>query len=202
MAMPEAKMEEKVPSLEEAKVWLEVMGDRGIINSNSARLRSTAIDALATILGDDEPRTVEYMLTNLDAITARWTTRNNGNPETAGTYRTRTKGALEDFLAYRKDPTSFKPKAKTPSADGSKKAEKRAEARPAAAATTPPPSSQPERSYPLADGSEFFYRLPEKGLAVRDVLRIACHLITMTKDFDPSNQAHASVFALARVEDK
>jgi hypothetical protein len=183
------------------------MQDRGIFNTNTARLRTTAIEQFQTILAADEPRTVSYMLENVDTIANRWTTKKNANPDTAAAYRSRAKIALDEFLQYQANPTAFKPKASIKgsngdakkSTDDTKPSKKTAklEEQVTIEPTRAPATAQPYRSYPVS-GGDFSYRMPEKGLVVADVQRIAFHLLTMASDFDPVK--HTNFFTLARVD--
>lgn len=187
--------------LELVKGWLDAMQERGIFNSNTARLRTTAIEQFSTILADDEPKTVSYMLDNIDSITDRWTRKKNANPETAAAYRSRGKIALEEFLAYQVNPTGFKSKARP--MGGEKKAPEKEKTSTKAAASPPPvtevtPPISALLRCPISDGESFQYKMPDKGLSVADVQRIALHLLTMAQDFDPSR--HTNFFALARIE--
>lgn len=206
------------PSIEDAKKWVTVMGQKGMYNDTTARLRNTAVEQLVSILGDDEPRDVRSVLENLDTIASRWATKNTANPGTTQTYKSRAKVTLEDYLSFLQDPTKFRPKRR---GEGGESPAKRTTEKPKASApkAAPPapdavrspvaeaergPADQtPNRSFPLDEGkAEFWYRLPAQGLGVRDVVRIACHLLTFARDFDPANPAHASMFAMSRLERK
>lgn len=188
--------------LEQVTTWLAAMQDRGLFNTNTARLRSTAIEQIATILAEDEPRTVSYMLANIEALANRWTTKKNAKPDTAAAYRSRAKIALEEFLAYQANPTGFKGPGKT-NGPSTKKAvpadrqSKRDDKQPSPDPTQPLGPVQPYRSYPISSG-DFVYRMPEKGISVADVRRLMLHMLTLATDFDPIQ--HTSFFALAKTE--
>lgn len=42
------------------------------------------------------------------------------------------------------------------------------------------------RTFPLANGHEVQFCLPEEGIETSDVNRFAYHLLTLAKDFDPA----------------
>jgi hypothetical protein len=182
----------KTYELGSVKAWLLTMAERGMFPLNSARLRATALEQLKNILGPEEPQEVRYLLDNLDAITARWATKTNAKPETSATYKQRAKRALEDYLQFQTDPTGFRPRVVRLVPDGATKRNPPTAQPRAASASAPPPASpgsaqQSERSYPLADGAEFTFRLPARGVTSREVQRIAWHLLTLTTDFDERN---------------
>ncbi len=189
--------------LKQVTTWLEAMEQRGLFNNNTARLRATAIDQFSQILAEDEPKTVSYMLGQIETIAKRWTTKKNANPATADAYRSRARAAMDEFLKYQADPSSFKGPAKTsgpsvkrPSEEKSKRA---SPAENSESPSTPPGpmQMQPYRSYPLTNG-DFLYKMPEKGIVVADVRRLMLHMLTLATDFDPIQ--HTTFFALARTE--
>ncbi len=183
-------------TLEQATNWLTDMGKKGIYGGASARIRSTAIEQLATVIGSDEPSDVQSVLDNIGDITDRWATKNHANPSTAQTYRTRAKATLEAFLEYQRDPTGFRPRRKAEASEGTKRPEKKAAKAPDSDAADANAPGQ-GRTYPVSSG-EFWYRLPPNGVTQKDVFRIACHLATLAIDFDPV--ASSGLFALAKTE--
>jgi hypothetical protein len=204
---------QQVYDINQVRAWLTAMGERGIYQSTSARLRATAIDQITSILAMDERNDPQWVLDNLDDLTARWATKNNAKGDTAQTYKSRAKVALEDFFRYQQDPLSFKPRVKVVSPEPAKRSERKpakeastAEAfsdTPTAAASVPTRPASPARgfrSYPLdTQGAEFIFQLPAAGLTLRDVQRVAWHLATMATDFDPTQQTVRN--PLARKDD-
>lgn len=178
--------------------WIAAMADRGNYQPTSARLRATALEQITSVLAEDESHDPQWVLDNIDSITARWATKNNAKGETGQTYKSRAKGALEDYFRYQLDPLAFKPRVKAVPSEPAKKSTERKAARAeddtedemdttAAPPVAPPPSF---RSYPLdGQGKEFLFQLPPGGLTTRDVQRIAWHLATMATDFDPFQAA-------------
>jgi len=198
--------------LKQVKDWIAAMGDKGVYQVTSARLRTTAIDQITSILAADEPSDPQSVLDNLDDLAVRWATKNSAKSDTAQTYKSRAKGALEDFFRYQQNPLGFKPRVKVVSSEPAKK-ERRAAREPSASdasvvtVTAAPASSGSQqataptgfRSYPLDQGVEFLFQLPAGGLTLRDVQRIAWHLATMATDFDPTQQTVRN--PLARKDD-
>lgn len=211
---------------EEVTGWHQAKADRGEIPQVTVKLRITALNQLLTVLGQDEPRNAEWLLENIEDIGRRWATKTQGNPETARTYTGRAKSALFDYLAWKQDPMKFRFRAKETSSERSKKAKDKPKAKstPVEAATHPPASlatggatastaqtlkspgammgtaggfSEARRTFPLGPNREPFpFELPSDGLTVHDVKRIACHLLTLANDFDPSMPSHAQMFAI------
>lgn len=178
-------------SLTDVTHWITKMAERGIYGGSAATNAITAINRMESILGPEEPRTAAYMLEQMDELARRWALKNQGNPNTATTYRARARTAVQDYLSYLRDPTSFQPKsrAKDESTVRAPKARPAAPSSPAAIPATP--ASQNLREYPLgADREPFRYLLPP-DMTMRDVRRIAFHLITMASDFDPERAMSA-----------
>lgn len=185
----------QTPDLARVKEWVISMGDKGIYQATSARLRATAIDQLTSVLAEDEPKDPRWVLDNIETITMRWATKNDAKRDTATTYRTRAKGALEDFFNFMANPLTFKPRVRAVAAEPAKRTDRKAakveedteaeEAIDKAPSAAPPPPVTNLRSYPLPDGAEFKFILPDRGVTTKDVQRIAWHLATMATDFDP-----------------
>ncbi|HTA91227.1 MAG TPA: hypothetical protein VK745_16690 [Polyangiaceae bacterium] len=194
------------PSPEDVCLFLKQKAERGEIAENSARLKATSIRQLVTVLGEDEPKTAQYVLENIQSIATRWATLNSADAkgETAKTYESRARSAIESYFEWVRDPKGFKFKRSAPRATPEAKEPKaqKTEAKPTAASPeTPAPAAQaPEqevRSFPLGAGREAFnFMLPSGGLDVRDVRKIVCHLLTLAKDFDPTVPSHAQVFSI------
>lgn len=193
--MINASEQQQKHELSAVKPWLSIMAERGVIPANSARLRATAVEQLSTVLGPEEPRDVAAVLAGLEDITRRWATKTMANPETAATYQQRARRALQDFIDFQADPTGFRPKAPKvvrlvqEGEKAAKRVPKQAELIPAPKAPEQPAATQaeqksPERGFPLSDGEEFYYRLPRRGLTVKEVRKIVWHLLATTSDWD------------------
>lgn len=198
-------------TIDDVLAWVDKMGQRGMYNSSTARFKRNAIEQFVSILGPDEPHTAVYVKDNIDLIAKRWATKENANPETARTYRSRALGAVTDYLNFQEDPSSFKPKSNASRSSAPKKATKVDKAAAATESMEAPvpepqktategtrPGGAEQRTFPLGKEREpFAYVLPE-GMMVSDVIKIACHLVTLAEDFDPMNAKTAAVFSLAR----
>lgn len=55
-------MEPERKSIDAAKAWLQAQGGRGDLNEATVRPRISAISQLATMIADDEEKTVQWML--------------------------------------------------------------------------------------------------------------------------------------------
>jgi hypothetical protein len=189
----------------DAVEWAKAMGERGLYSKSSARFRASALQTLSRILADDEPQTAIWMLENLDSVVARWTTLQNANPGTARTYSSRARTALQDYLDYRNDPSSFKGRSRSTKSKSrpTTKAARRPKDKPVAQAQPIPqlPASPASRlrTFPITAG-EIKYELPAE-FSVKDALKVFCHLITFADDFDPTNPKQARIFALTRIDE-
>ncbi len=85
------------PSPEDVCNFLKQKADRGEIASNPARLKMTAVNALAGILAEDEPKTAAYVRDNVADLASRWATLNSGTAtgDTARTYESRARTAID-----------------------------------------------------------------------------------------------------------
>ncbi|MFO0568167.1 MAG: hypothetical protein U0263_21080 [Polyangiaceae bacterium] len=175
--------------------WLEAKASRGELPASTARLRSTALNQLTSVLDDDESRDPTLLLAKLEELTTRWATLNpEAKPDTARAYLSRARTALNDWFAWKADPTTFKFTRK----QGAGKAATGPKAK-----SPPAPTKSPERDdldfrrFPLGGGrGEFVFATTATELTVSDVRRIACHLLTCATDFDPSQRDHGEQFAM------
>lgn len=189
-------------TIKNVRDWVQAMGDKGLYNSETARFRITALERLASVLGDDESQDPELMLNNLAQLAKRWATKNSGSPGTMKTYESRARGALEDFLAYQEDPSAFKGRRREDATEG--KPIQRTKGTSVAAVDDPPAKttstarSEPgfTSRFPLGDGQSFAYSLPVRGLTTKDVRKIAFHLLSFAEDFDPASSS--SLFAIQK----
>lgn len=208
------------PTLDDVYAWHTLKADRGEITHNAARQRNTALSQLTSILGPEEARDPASVLEHLPDTCARWTRLNSANSETARTYLSRARAALTDYIAFQADPVKFKFKVRESASERPKAAkEKGAKVHiidaeieetpkpPMQVVMTPPPVANPalpemrggeeRRTFPLGkDRAPFVFVLPPDGLSVHEVKRVACHLLTLAHDFDPTMPAHAEVFAI------
>ncbi len=186
--------------------WTEAMGERGLFDSNTARFKITALHKICSILGPEEPHTVEYVLENVADLARRWMIKERANPATGRTYETRCKTLLESYLAYQENPSSFKPRSRSPK-EKIEQAPKdvKGTATKVASSTdqSPPPPVQPTtaerlRRYRLECGEDFAYEQPPLELTTKDAIKIFYHLVTMAVDFDPTDPNIAKILMLGR----
>jgi hypothetical protein len=195
-------------AIAEIQQWARMMAERGRYPDNTARFRASALGKFVEVLGDEEPRDAGYLLANIEDIGRRWALRTDANPDTAKTYIGRVRGLLEDFLAWKQDPLSFKGRARAAGAPKpEQKPKSKADEATKESASTDAASREEQanrkvanrRSYPLRDGREFLFT-PPPDMTVRDVARITLHLLTLAEDFDPTQPAHARMFALVKTD--
>ncbi len=201
------------PTPDDVCNFLRQKADRGEIAANSARLKVTAVSALAGILAEDEPKTAAYLRDHISSIADRWATLKSADAkgDTARTYESRARTAIDSYFAWVADPKGFKFKQKpegkprkesavkeappaAPAAASAGKAEERRQEQPNGAAWG---SASVVREYRLGpDREPFRFVLPTDGIEVNDVRKIICHLLTLANDFDPGVPSHAEVFAI------
>jgi len=182
------------PTLENAKKWMLTMAERGEYARNTARFRVTAIDALVSVLGEEESRDPKAVFERLADLSARWARVNNSKAQTASEYESRARSLLRDYLAFLDDPTKFKPSNRPTAPKLPRQKKERvaegAETNRGSSAGMPStaPTAEPEglRTFPVRPGGAVFaYRMPPEGLTMAEVVKIAFHLVTMANDFDP-----------------
>ena len=188
-------------SIEDVCTWLEAKAERGELPSTTARLKCTALRQIVGPIADDEPRDAKYVLENVEALTKRWATLNSKyKSDTALTYASRVKSALEEYFRWQTAPTTFRFR---PSPARPEKVKAETLPRAADVTKTAEPANQPVdgnpsavlRSFPLPDGREFCFSLPA-NLSETDVRRIGLHLMTYATDWDPKTPMAA--FAMVR----
>lgn len=197
------------PTPDDVCNFLRQKADRGEIASNSARLKVTAVAALAGILAEDEPKTAAYLRDNVGAIATRWATLNSASAtgDTAKTYESRVRSAIDDYFAWVADPKGFKFRRRDGAAGKGEGKPRKTEPKIDAAPVPPPEPSRaggaPQhqvpglREYHLGpDRDPFRFALPTAGIEVSDVRKIVCHLLTLANDFDPGVPSHAQVFSI------
>lgn len=205
-------LSEPVKSTPEAvKEWLRAMGEKGQLPANTVRMRCTALDALTSILGPEEPREAKWLLDNVKDLAQRWATVNNAAPDTAMTYQSRVRTALQGYLDYRANPTGFRPNRRSAAPRKDKANARRPSERSSAnarvehtptleSAENSSPLPRLLRTYPLGGGREFAFALPDDGASVAEITRVAYHLLTLATDFDPTDTGQRKPFVMMRRE--
>jgi hypothetical protein len=92
-------------TIADVKEWLKAMGEKGVYGGAGARLRGTALEQLASVLGSDEPKDPRWLLENIDGVAKRWANKMKANPGTTNTYLSRARTTLREYLAFQEDPT-------------------------------------------------------------------------------------------------
>ncbi|MCC7000102.1 MAG: hypothetical protein IT370_36215 [Deltaproteobacteria bacterium] len=189
------------PEITQVMNFARLMGEKGLYPVTTARFRASALEALTSILGDEEPCDVQSLLDNLDSIARRWATKRVAKPDTASTYATRARTLLKDFISYQESPLSFKGRNRPAGSRPAKTERVTAEADVVAeeAPAEPKVVSAPDqvRSFPLGDSREIKYVLPGE-LTAKEAGKFFLHILTMCSDFDPFSPAQAGLFKLIK----
>jgi hypothetical protein len=204
-------VEKSDATVEDTKTWVKSMKEKGRWSDSAARMRLTALDALASVLGPDEVDTATYVLENAQTLQKRWAISKNADGETAQVYGGSARSTLKLYLAYLEDPTKAwqgfdapAPKARKPKKAGCAEGESHPSS---ASETGAPPASSADsprtqfRSYPLGDGRVIEFSVPE-NFTVRDLAKVSCHLATYCSDFDPARPMLGTVGAIARLDEQ
>lgn len=182
--------------------WLETQVRLGSYNENTGRTWGTAVRELTSMLAAEESRDVDDVLETLHDLANRWVNRKKKTPETATEYERRVRRAFAAFKEYRHDPAGWRPKAKrrrknnTGGTNAHAESSRQTDNAKASSRAPNPEEGRREGSCPVSSG-EFRYSLPESGVAVKDVIRIAYHLVTLAADWDPTTDK-AHVFSMAK----
>ncbi len=90
--------------------FLDYLGNKGLVKKSTVAARKAAVNSLLGTLGDEEVKDVRTL--DLDDIAIRLANLEGDKftPGSLQTYKSRYRSALEDFVNYRNDPTTFSPK--------------------------------------------------------------------------------------------
>jgi hypothetical protein len=103
-------------SVRDVQEFLDYCSDKGLLKRNTAISRKTAV---AKVLGGlDVDEQTDVRLIDLDAAFDRWQNRQGGDydPASLGVYQSRMNMAIKEFLRFRSDPKSYRPKSGRPPA--------------------------------------------------------------------------------------
>jgi hypothetical protein len=183
-------------SPDEVFAWAERSGDKGLLNPTTARLKITATKRILSVLAEDEKFGASEILNQLDQLVTRLARKEGGTPDTLSTYKQRAESLLSDYIDYQRDPLGFQARSAERPAKAERKPERKKPA-PASETRTESPAAQPETTtptakrytYPLGPGRDFEYTLPDGGLTMRDVKKIALHFISLAQDYDPPGES-------------
>lgn len=190
--------------------FLDKTKDRGEINPTTAQARRTACEAVVSMLGTDEPHTVEWVRDHLDDLMRRLVNKNSRlTSASAKTYRSRVSSAILDFLAYQQDPLGWRPKvSKVSRAEGKQSREETSSAktggmkderlgRTFSGEGDGGPSSM-NYLFPLRPGHNIEIRNLPKDLKSEEVFRFACFVATLAQDFRPTGSSPFGEMVVAK----
>lgn len=173
--------------------WHTHKAKRGELPNNTARLRSTALRQICSVLDEQDPSDLGWIAANLESLANRFAIKSKMNGETVATYMTRARTALTDYACWKEAPQSFAFRVRAVSqGDRPRKATAPVEVQ-AAPVEVPAPDAAPAMQFegaayvgrlPLSDGRVFSFTLPKGGITRRDLRRISHHLMTLCEDFD------------------
>ena len=100
-------------SRDDLSQFLDYLANKGLMNPQTASARKASANTLLGILTDDEAMDVTKL--DMDHLTQRFMHLKGSEfkPESVRVYKSRVEGAIRDFISYKKDPLSFKPKLET-----------------------------------------------------------------------------------------
>lgn len=178
--------------------FLDKIKEKGEINPTTAQARKTACEAAIKMVGDEDPRTVEWVRDHLDDLMRRLMNKNSRlTSRSAQTYKSRIIGAISDFLAYQQDPVGWRPKSskRGPQVDARKSADPKFTAKRNGAHEERPGSRSFDQSeasdfttyrFPLRPGHTIEIRNVPNDLKIEEVWRFACFVATLAQDFRPT----------------
>ena len=174
---------------ETAVSWIDSKVRSHELSSNSGRLWTVAVNAMAALRRDDEPKDSLAMLELLPELERRWCIANDDSKgDTGRTYASRARSGLKAHLRFLENPSGFrfesKPKAAPSSAPKKKEKEAEVASSPASAAPPPPPSDLV--SIPIPGKGDFLFR-PVKGMTRADAMRVLWGIFMYCDDFDPGS---------------
>jgi len=104
---------EKGYGIEEFSGFMEMIARKGLLNTATANARKQA--ALQVLESLDEEEKGDLRSIEIDGTFERFANLNSSRftPDSLRTYKTRFKKGLEDFLAWKKNPMTFKPNVVT-----------------------------------------------------------------------------------------
>lgn len=174
--------------------FLEYAGEHGLINAGTAQGYRVAASKIEDVLTDQERKDVRGV--DVAAVFQRFVNRSKVAvaPRTLRTYQQRLTTAVEEFSDWREDPTSYKPRGRSPAArkasDGKASQKKRT-----ASESAPARESRPEEkgrsvdvlnlSFPLRADFLAHVQVP-RDLTSAEAGRLGAFIRTLALDFEPS----------------
>jgi hypothetical protein len=97
-------------SREDLVQFLDDIGNNGLMKPQTASARKASVNTLLGILPFEEAQDVTKL--DMVSVTQRFMNLKGGKfkPESVRVYKSRVEGAIRDFISYKKDSLSFKPK--------------------------------------------------------------------------------------------
>lgn len=138
--------------------FLDYLGNKGLVKKATIAARKAAVTALLGQLDETEVQDVRTL--DLDDIAVRLANLSGDKftPASLQTYKSRYRSALEDFLNYRKDPTTFSPKISQRQRKSKPENTKNELQPPKDEKTTPPPAVK-EITFPIPIRSDLTIKI-------------------------------------------
>jgi hypothetical protein len=194
-------------TVEGALDWIKKAAEKHDISQATAQMQMTAIRQMAEQVAAGEPEgDLKHIVANIDKLRERWARRNQGNANTAKTYASRAKGAINEYLRWAAAPDKYDRKAKP-----AKAAQPKGKAAKTSTAVDPvqmPPPAPANAQVPemqtcsLGGGRSLKYIAPSDGLKLKDAYRVAYQLIVNCEDYDPEMGTPAQVMSMVQRPDK
>ena len=204
-----------ISDTEEVIKFLELAGQKAILNEHTINCRMTACNNLFSILNEGEDN-IRYMMDNLDLLVNRFRNKhNNVQASTLKVYKSRLKSSLEDYVAWSKDPLAWEKSVlekvnASPHKD--RKGKKGKAAKKAAVETkvetvkevaVPPKTKAPVRQpvaasspeegrrllFPLRPDFQVEVVIPHEGITMKELMRLGLFMYPYCKDGDVREDA-------------
>lgn len=188
--------------------WATQKAARFEIPATTARLWANAMNQFVALLDETDPKDPKSLLDNASEICRRYSLKTQGNPETAKSYESRVRSCVSNYLAWKADPTGWRYNEKEKKkGTGEAKPKKAAPEKPVEQVQAPAPAPEQAplprgatgeemRTYPLGEAGVFAFVLPSGGITAFDAYKIAMHIATFAKDYDPSGGTHDALRAM------
>ena len=181
---------------EEVIKFLEFAGRKSILNEHAINNRMTACHNLFSLLNEEEDN-LKYILENLDVLVNRFRNKNTSvQASTLKVYKSRVKSSIEDFQDWSADPFAWErkvtDKARVSGLERRKDKRKKktsAKARPSKKIEVGQKTDFIEDgvrtvSFPIRSDFSVDISLPEQGLTLAELQRLALFLFPYCKDLD------------------
>lgn len=199
-------------NLDEPLQFLDIVASKGFWNENTVQARRTACAKFFDILDEDQ-KSVEYVIDNLDVIKGRYMNLNKAAAgSTVDEYGRRVKLVLDQFTEWKADRSAWeknnaaKQTARTAD-DGEKKSKAKAEKSKAqgnGAATPDPVNTNPEArvvTFPIRPDFDMQVTVPRAGLTVQELKKLVYFLLPYVQDWEPTDSPR-SVFNMLERDDR